>query len=133
MLVAGQLILEEKVDALNKAMLLLINSKNGNAKKDIRLAYSQGNKLAYPLDVESMARYLSSIYSIKSVNNPPNKKGIRTERRMMNPNLKIRISTAQAPLVQTLRKLQRLKIQTLLAMDLALAQTYLKLPHLILG
>ena len=78
-------------------MLLLLNLKNDNAKKDLRLAYSQGNKTAYPLNPESMARYLLSMYSIKSTNNPCDKRGIRTERRVMNPNLKIRITTIQAP------------------------------------
>ena len=42
----AQLAWEEKADALKKAMLLLLNSKNNNAKKDRRLAYSQGNKKA---------------------------------------------------------------------------------------
>ena len=56
-------------------MLLLMNLKNNNAKKDLRLANSQGNKLAYSLDVESMAKYLSSMYNIKNVSNPCNKKG----------------------------------------------------------
>ena len=56
-------------------MLLLMNSKNNNAKKDICLAYSQGNKSAYPVNVESMVRYLSLMYNMKKVNNPRNKKG----------------------------------------------------------
>ena len=56
-------------------MLLLINLKNNNAKKDPRLAYLQGNKIAYPLNLELMTKYLSSMYTIKSVNNPRNKKG----------------------------------------------------------
>ena len=51
----------------------------------------------------------------------------------MNPNLKIRITTTQAPQVHTLGELQGLKIQALLAMDLALAHTYLKSTSLILG
>ena len=76
----AQLVWEAKADALNKAMLLLMNLKNNNAKKDLRLAYSQGNKAAYPLNLESMARYLSSIFSIKCTNNPRNKKGIRTRK-----------------------------------------------------
>ena len=70
---ADQLVWEEKADALNKAMLLLTNSKKKNAKKNLCLAYSQGNKLAYPVNVESMARYLLLMYNIKSVNNPCNK------------------------------------------------------------
>ena len=40
---AARLVWEEKAEALNKAMLLLLHSKNNNAKKDLRLAYSQGN------------------------------------------------------------------------------------------
>ena len=56
-------------------MLLFMNSKNDNAKKDLCLVYSQGNKKAYPLNLESMARYLISVYSVKSANNPPDKKG----------------------------------------------------------
>ena len=55
------------------------------------------------------------------------------ERRVMNPNLKIRITTTQAPLVHTLGKLQCLKIQMLLAIDLALAHTSLKVPNLMFG
>ena len=39
---------EKKGYASNKAMLLLMNSKNDAAKKDLRLSYSQGNKKAYP-------------------------------------------------------------------------------------
>ena len=75
-LMAGvRLVWEEKAEALNKAMLLLLNSKNDNAKKDLSLAYKQGNKTAYPLNLESMVRYLSSMYSIKSANNPRHKKG----------------------------------------------------------
>ena len=66
---ANQLIWEEKADALNKAILILMNSKNDNANKDLDLSYSQGNKTAYPVDVESMVKY------IKNINNPQNKKG----------------------------------------------------------
>ena len=56
--VADQKIWEAKGDASTKAMLLLMNSKNDAAKKDLRLLYSQGNKKAYPESVEAMARYL---------------------------------------------------------------------------
>ena len=56
-------------------MHLLINSKNDNAEKHLCLVYSQGNKLAYPVDVESITRYLSSMYNIVNVNNPRDKKG----------------------------------------------------------
>ena len=72
---ANQLIWEEKLDAQNKAILLLMNSKNDNAKKDLRLAYAQGKRSAYLLTVESIARFLLLQYNIKTVNNPCNKKG----------------------------------------------------------
>ena len=70
---ANQLIWEEKLDAQNKTVLLLMNPKNHNAKKDLRLIYAQGNHSAYPETVESMARFLSLQYNIKTVNNPCNK------------------------------------------------------------
>ena len=60
LLVAEQLVLEERGDASTKVMLFLLNSKNDNTKKDLRLSYSQGNKLAYPVSAEAMARYLST-------------------------------------------------------------------------
>ena len=52
-------------------MLYLINSKNKNAKKDLRLAYSQRNNTAYPTDIKSAARYLSTQYP----NNKPTNQG----------------------------------------------------------
>ena len=51
---------EVKGDASTKAMLPLMNSKNDNAKKDLCLFYSQGNKSAYLVTAEGMARYLST-------------------------------------------------------------------------
>ena len=39
-----------------------MNSKNKLAKKNLRLAYSQGNNTAYPSNIKSMARYLSTQY-----------------------------------------------------------------------
>ena len=59
--VVERLVWEEKGDASTKAMLLLMNSKNDKAKKDLRLSYSQGNKSSYPVSAEAMARYLSTI------------------------------------------------------------------------
>ena len=47
-----QLVWEARADALNQAMLYLMNSKNKNAKKDLRLAYSQGNNTIYPTNIE---------------------------------------------------------------------------------
>ena len=58
------------------------------------------------------------------------KKGKRTERRVMKPNLKTRITATQAPQVHTLEKLQHLKIQALTAMDLVLVHMPLMSPHL---
>ena len=47
-----QLVWEHRADELNQSMLFLINSKNKNAKKDLRLAYSQGNNIAYPPNIK---------------------------------------------------------------------------------
>ena len=43
-------------------MLYLMNSKDKNTKKDLRLAYSQENMTAYPPRIKRMARYLSANY-----------------------------------------------------------------------
>ena len=79
--VADQLSWEEKGDASTKAMLLLLNSKNDNAKKDLRLSYSQGNKKAYPKSAEAMARYLSTQYTTKTSNNQRDKKGDKNSKK----------------------------------------------------
>ena len=70
----NQHIWEEKVDAQNKAMLFLMNSKNKIAKKGLCLAYTQCNHSTYLETVESMAIFLASQYNIKTVNNPYDKK-----------------------------------------------------------
>ena len=62
-----QVVWEERGDELNKSMCYLMNLKNKHAKKDLRLAYSQGNMTAYPPDIKAMARYLSTQY----LNNKP--------------------------------------------------------------
>ena len=59
---ADQLVWEQRADALNQSMLYLMNLKNKNAKKDLCLAYSQGNNTTYPTNIESAARYLSTQY-----------------------------------------------------------------------
>ena len=46
LLVPEQLVWEERGDPSTKAMLLLMNSKKDNAKKNLRLSYSQENKSA---------------------------------------------------------------------------------------
>ena len=67
---------ELRADALNQSMLYLMNSKNKNTKKDLRLAYSQENNTAYPPNIKSMARYLSTQYpSNKPANQSGGKKG----------------------------------------------------------
>ena len=53
-----------------------MNSKNKQAKKDLRLAYSQGNMTAYPPNIEAMAWYLSTQYpNNKPANQRNGKKG----------------------------------------------------------
>ena len=65
---------EERADALNQAMSYIMNSKNEIAKKDLQLAYSQGNHTAYPIDIEAEDRYLSTHYpNIKSGDQRKNK------------------------------------------------------------
>ena len=51
----NRLVWELRADALNQAMIYLMNSKKKNAKKDLRLAYSQGNYTAYPPDIDAAA------------------------------------------------------------------------------
>ena len=53
-----QLSWEEKDDELTKAIFYLMNLKNKQTKKDLHLAYFQGNVTAYPPNIESMALYL---------------------------------------------------------------------------
>ena len=60
---------EERGGKLNKTILFLMNSKNNNAKKDLRLAYSQGNMTAYPSIIEGMAIYLLTQYPNKNSSN----------------------------------------------------------------
>ena len=69
---ADQLVWELRADVLNQAMLYLMNLKNKNTKKDLRLAYSQGDNTTYPTNIKSMARYLSTQYPN---NKPTNQRG----------------------------------------------------------
>ena len=62
-----QLVWEQRANELNQSMLYLMNSKYKLAKRDLHLTYSQGNNIAYPPNIESMARYLSTQY----LNNKP--------------------------------------------------------------
>ena len=55
-----QLVWETRADALNQAMIFRMNSKNEIDKKDLQLAYSQGNHTAYPTNIELAAWYLAT-------------------------------------------------------------------------
>ena len=111
-----QLVWEERGDDLNKAMLFLMNSKNNNVKKDLRLAYSQINMTAYPPTIESMARYLSTQYLNKNATNQrKGKKENKVKRRGMILNLKARTVIQVALQVHTLEILHNLMSSSLLA------------------
>ena len=55
-----RLIWETRADTLTQGMIFIMNSKNEIAKKDLQLAYSQGNHAAYLTDIETGARYLAT-------------------------------------------------------------------------
>ena len=85
-----QLVWELRANALNQAMIFLVNSKNKTTKKGLCLIYSQGNSTAYPTNIKAMARYLSTQYHN---NKPANQRGDKKKeikRRVMNQNLKTR-------------------------------------------
>ena len=67
-----QLVWKLRANKLNQAILFLMNLKNKTAKKDLCLAYSQRNNTTYPINIEVMARYLSTQYS---KNKPTNQRG----------------------------------------------------------
>ena len=71
-------------------MLYLMNSKNKHAKKNLCLAYSQGNMTAYPPDIEGMARYLSTQYpNNKPANQHSGNKGDKSKGDDPNPKTRI--------------------------------------------
>ena len=75
-------------------MLLLANSKNEAVKKDLCLAFAQGNNSAYPESCEQMVCFLSSQYAIKNNNNPNNNnwdKNGGKSKRVMTPNQKTKM------------------------------------------
>ena len=53
---------KKRADGLNQSIIYLMNSKNEITKKDLHLAYSQGNHTVYPADIKAAARYLSTQY-----------------------------------------------------------------------
>ena len=106
---ADQLVWELRANALNQPMLCLMIPKNKNSKKDLRLAYSQGNNTAYLSDIKPIARYLSTQYPN---NKPANQRGGKKEikERGMTQNLKTRIVTRVVLLVHTLKILQQMNL-----------------------
>ena len=113
----NQLVWEQRADTLNQAMIYLMNSKNKNAKKDLRLAYSQGNYITYPPDTEAAARYLSTQYpNNKPANQRGNNKG--NKRKGDDPKSEDWIVTRVVLLVHTLKILQQMKTPPLLAEEL---------------
>ena len=84
-----------------------MNLNNKTAKKDLHLAYSQGNNTAYPPNIEAMAKYLSTQYSN---NKPANQRGgkKKDKKKGADSNLKTRIVTQgvlSAHMLKTLRQL----------------------------
>ena len=109
-----QLVWEERGDELNKAILYLLNLKNEHARKDLHLAYSQGNMTAYSPTIKAITRYLSTQYPNNKPNNQRNgEKGDTIKEIIRNPKTRI---VAQVTLqVHTLKILQQLNISPLLA------------------
>ena len=91
--VVEQLTWEEKGGASTNSMLLFMNSKNDNTKKDLCLLYSQGNKSAYPVSAEGMARHLSTQYTTKILHNPRNKRGDKNSKKGDNSKSEDKDST----------------------------------------
>ena len=97
----NQLVWELRANVLNQSMPYLMNLKNKNAKKDLRLAYYQENNTAYPPDIKSMARYLST--KILTTSPPINAEAKREiKEKGMTQNMKIRIVTRVVLLVHML-------------------------------
>ena len=73
----ARLVWETRANALNHAMIFIIYLKNEIAKKDLRLAYSQGNHTTYQTNIESTVWYLATQYpNIKSGNQQQQKQKI---------------------------------------------------------
>ena len=103
-----------RADALNQAMVYIMNSNNEIAKKDLRLTYSQENYTTYQADIKAVARYLSTQYpNNKSVNQRKTNK----EKGMIQ-NLKIRTTPRLVPLGYMLRIIQQMKTLLLLMKEL---------------
>ena len=115
-------------------MLLLLNSKNNNTKKDLWLSYTQRNKSAYPTTAKAMTRYLSTQYLNKNIvhqcsgkeEDKNGKKGDDSKPEDKDNNT---TGTVGAHVVEV----TNLKIPLLLLMNSALALTSRKLPNTSLG
>ena len=105
---------ERRANALNQALIYIMNSKNEITKKALRLAYFQGSYTVYPADIKAAAWYLSRQYP----NNKPGNQQKTNREKGMIQNLKIRITPRVIPLGYTLRILQQMKTQPLLAEEL---------------
>ena len=76
-----QLVWRETDDELNKSLFYLMNLMTKLAKKDLCLAYSQENMMAYPLSIEGIARYLLTQYPNNKPTNQRNGTKGDTKRR----------------------------------------------------
>ena len=94
-------------------MLFLMSLKNKTAKKDLRLAYSQGNSTDYSTNIKAMARYLSTnILTTSPLTNVEVTREIK--RRVMNQSLKTRMVSLAILPVHMLKTLPQLKSALLL-------------------
>ena len=117
-----QLVWEEKGDKLTIEMFYLMNSNNEKGKKNLCLAYSQGNMTAYPPNIKAMAQYLLTQYlNNKPANQRNGKKGIHIREMIQNP--KTKTVTRVTLQVHTLEILLQLNNSLLLAMGLVSALT----------
>ena len=72
---------EKKGDERNMAMIYINNCQNEDMKRDLRMAYSHGNKECYNLDVESLARLQSTQYRKQDTRTSPNSNDNNSRRR----------------------------------------------------
>ena len=104
-----------------------MNSKKEHAKKDLRLAYSQGHMTAYPPNIKAMARYLSTQYpNNKPANQRNGKKGDKKGRWSEIRNPKTKIVTRVTLQVHPLEIPQQKKNPLLLAEELVPAFRFQK-------
>ena len=106
----ARLVWERRADALTQGMIFIMNSKNEIAKKDLQLAYPQGNHTVYPTNIESAARYLATQYpNIKPGNQRRNK-----QRKAHAPKSKDKDNATSCTAGRTLRTVEQVKTPPLL-------------------